>query len=59
MASLREARIKREQIVAELRRVVRLCNCRWPLVKYRNGDGHHETCPAHLPLAARFDREGV
>lgn len=45
----------RRKMLADLRRVVRLCTCEWPLTKYRNGDGHHDECPAHVPLTLRAD----
>lgn len=47
-----QARAERRRMLADLRRVVRVCECEWPIVKYRNGDGHHDECPAHRPLGA-------
>jgi hypothetical protein len=40
----------RKRRLKELRKVVELCNCTWPLDVMRNGDGHADNCPAHKPL---------
>lgn len=51
-----EALLKRRQMLADLQAVVAECCCLWPTTKYRNGDGHHDDCPAHRPLGARSER---
>lgn len=48
-----EAKARRTAMLANLRRVVRLCNCAWPIQTYRNGDGHHPECPAHVKIGAQ------
>lgn len=30
------------------------CNCKWPDVRYRNGSGHSEDCPAHQRYLAKM-----
>lgn len=45
--------VVREEMLADLQRTVRLCNCLWPVQKYRNGDGHNPCCPAHVPLGSK------
>lgn len=41
-----EAKRARKAMLADLRSVVSLCTCEWPLTRYRNGHGHHPECPA-------------
>ena len=60
-----DAAVVRKAMLANLRRVVKLCACDWPITTYRNGHGHHPDCPAAdtarpagLNLAERFAAEG-
>lgn len=46
-ALLKAAGERRKAMLADLRRVVKLCVCEWPITVYRNGDGHHHECPVH------------
>ncbi len=46
---LLQAQIERDRMVQK----ILLCNCTWPVVIYRNGDGHEVTCPVHVPLGDR------
>ena len=32
------------------------CTCRHPAVKYRNGSGHHESCPVHIAWSTNWER---
>lgn len=53
---LDEAKRIREQRIASLQR----CTCAFPVVTYRNGDGHDSKCPEHLHRSeqrARDDEE--
>lgn len=45
-AALQAAAKIRKERIAEMRHVVKTCNCEWPLTVYRNGHGHHPDCPA-------------
>lgn len=47
------AAFERRKRLTELQRVIDLCDCLWPVVVYRNGDGHDPSCPAHRPLGSR------
>lgn len=40
---LREAKKLRREIA----KAIRACTCAYPLVKFRNGSGHADDCPAH------------
>lgn len=40
-----EAKRARKKMLSDLRRIVQLCECEWPLVKYRNRHGHSPDCP--------------
>ena len=53
------AAAKRKVMLADLRRVVRLCTCEWPLTVYRNGDGHHSECPAHRSIGELIERSSL
>lgn len=44
-----EAEYERRRMVEKITR----CTCSWPLVRYRNGDGHDSKCPAHTPFEKR------
>lgn len=46
ISRLGEAAKRRKAMLSSLRRVVRDCDCAWPIQVYRNGHGHHPTCPA-------------
>lgn len=41
-----EAKRARKDMLAKLRRTVQLCECEWPLVRYRNRHGHDPDCPS-------------
>lgn len=41
------------EMLDDLTRVFNLCNCLWPIQKYRNGDGHNPSCPAHVPMGSK------
>lgn len=43
----------RQLMLERLTKLVEQCNCLWPIVKYRNGDGHADNCPAHVPLGSK------
>ena len=47
-----EAQMTRKAMLSNLRRIVKLCDCEWPIQIHRNGHGHHPDCPA--AQAARF-----
>lgn len=51
-----EAAYERQRIIEKLAR----CSCSWPVVRYRNGDGHASNCPAHVALnGGCFSSDGV
>jgi hypothetical protein len=41
---------ERRRIIEQLE----ACTCEYPLVRYRNGDGHRSDCPAHTELIDRY-----
>lgn len=44
----RAERLRRMEVAIS---IAETCECDWPLVVYRNGTGHHPTCPAYtLPV---------
>ena len=47
------ARAERQRRLEEFTIMVDACECLWPLQTYRNGSGHHPTCPAYLPIGTR------
>jgi hypothetical protein len=44
LKELTEAKARR---VAQIK-MLEACVCAWPVVRFRNGSGHAEQCPAHL-----------
>lgn len=43
---LEAAKVQREEMLTTIGK----CECAWPVVTLRNGDGHHADCPAHKEL---------
>lgn len=48
-----EASARRHEELAKIQHMVALCDCQYPVVKYRNGHGHSEDCPFVLDKKAR------
>lgn len=52
-AKLQDAHQRRQAELTQMTYMVNLCNCQFPIVKYRNGHGHSEDCPFVLDKKAR------
>ena len=53
---LARAKRVRGNRLARLTALYQVCNCMWPIVRYRNGSGHDDKCPAH-ELHKKFREE--
>lgn len=43
---LEAAKVQRDEMLVTIAN----CECAWPVVQLRNGDGHADDCPAHREL---------
>lgn len=51
---LKQARLLRRRE----RALLAMCNCAYPIDRYRNGSGHHPECPTHLEVMAQKSSQG-
>lgn len=57
----RIARAKRirDKELANTKAIYDLCACLWPLVRYRNGHGHSDDCPAVAEIQRQADERAA